>query len=784
MFPKWISCLTLSLGFSLASQAALPSQPTEASHPGSSSYQYTLKRESFQIKGRQVDVFLPAEAEARGEKVPVIVFGHGQAIDVRGYEMSFTHLARKGVAVIHPMYDSGFFDQDWRRMADDFNDLTQQTLRKYEPVMDHQTVVYSGHSKGAYIALMAAGAPSAKSVLPGSVVVFAPAGFDEPYLRSMDPEIPLTLVWSDADTIIKQSAVNQIYSKSPAKYKQFLTVRSYPELKADHFFPLTKASAFGGRDGVSAYHYQGTWKWLLGAVWDLKNGNKKSNSYLYGADALDSGISTLRHSVTRSWERPTAGPMSLDVLNEIRDQGSADVIVILKSQADVSSAERILDRTQRLQFVYDTLRETAVSSQGSLLLSLRNEGLKVRSFHLINAVAVSGVQASNLRRITAHQEISRIVSDSKSSLQFPIQRKIRVDEMKGSNTIQDNLISIGADRVWARGFEGQGIVIAGQDSGFRWDHPALRAQYRGTRAFGVQHDYNWHDAIREPLNKNPQGPRCPLDSPAPCDDSGHGTHTMGTMLGFEDREGVNRIGVAPKAQWIGCRNMDQGTGRPSTYLECFEFFLAPYPRGGNPKTDGRPELAPHIINNSWGCPLREGCQGPEFLQIIQNLQSAGIAVIAAAGNEGPDCESVSKAPAFYSGHLITAAAYDHRRKEMADFSSRGPSPWNGGLGPNLTAPGNYIRSSIHRGGVDDRGLYDYRSGTSMASPHIAGAIALLWSARPELLGNVQATTRLLEKTAQPITTSQKCGPFLGNQIPNAIAGYGLVDVWTALETRH
>ena len=70
-------------------------------------------------------------------------------------------------------------------------------------------------------------------------------------------------------------------------------------------------------------------------------------------------------------------------------------------------------------------------------------------------------------------------------------------------------------------------------------------------------------------------------------------------------EGANQIGVAPGAQWIGCRNMDQGWGTPATYMECFEFFLAPYPIGQTP-AEGEPALAPDVINNSWGCPPREG----------------------------------------------------------------------------------------------------------------------------------------------------------------------------------
>src|SRR5690606_25802684 len=133
--------------------------------------------------------------------------------------------------------------------------------------------------------------------------------------------------------------------------------------------------------------------------------------------------------------------------------------------------------------------------------------------------------------------------------------------------------NIKADSVWQLGFQGQGIVIGGQDTGYDWDVSPLISKYRGWQEDTVIHSYNWHDAIHErsPMNEDDNNP-CGFDSLEPCDDHNHGTHTMGIMVGSDD---FNSIGVAPDAQWIGCRNMDRGDGQPSTYLECFEWFLAP-----------------------------------------------------------------------------------------------------------------------------------------------------------------------------------------------------------------
>ena len=109
------------------------------------------------------------------------------------------------------------------------------------------------------------------------------------------------------------------------------------------------------------------------------------------------------------------------------------------------------------------------------------------------------------------------------------------------------------------------------------------------------------------------------DRAVPIDDHDHGTHTTGTMIG--DDGGSNLTGVAPGAKWIGCRNMNAGNGQPSTYIACMEYFLAPWPHGGDPETDGRPEYSPHIINNSWGCPPSEGCDAGTLLDASRSSRS-------------------------------------------------------------------------------------------------------------------------------------------------------------------
>ncbi|MEZ4519661.1 MAG: S8 family serine peptidase [Chloroflexota bacterium] len=263
-----------------------------------------------------------------------------------------------------------------------------------------------------------------------------------------------------------------------------------------------------------------------------------------------------------------------------------------------------------------------------------------------------------------------------------------------------------APEVWAWGYEGQGIVIGGQDTGYDWTHPALQPHYRGWDGQTANHDYNWHDAIHEENPNSSFGNSCGYDVSEPCDDGYHGTHTMGTMVG-DDGQG-NLTGMAPGAEWIGCRNMEDGWGSPATYTECFEWFIAPYPVGGDSFSDGDPAMAPHVINNSWSCPPSEGCT-PDILQpVVEAVRAAGIVTVQSAGNTGPACQSVNTPAAIYDASF-TVGAVDSSQN-IAGFSGRGPVTGSGLPKPDIVAPGVGITSTIPGNG------YGILSGTSMAAP--------------------------------------------------------------------
>lgn len=469
-------------------------------------------------------------------------------------------------------------------------------------------------------------------------------------------------------------------------------------------------------------------------------------------------------------DRPCPTQVDAQVWEETADGGEASFLVILRQQADLREAANIAERAARGRFVFERLRATATRTQAGLRGLLTQRGAPFRAFYVVNALAVTGDRAV-VAELAGRPEVARIVANPAVRVTLP--QPLPLPRAATPSGIEWNLQQINADDVWALGYTGQGVVVAGQDTGYDWGHPALIGSYRGWNGITATHDYNWHDAIHENNPHTPAGNPCGFDSPEPCDDNGHGTHTMGTIVG-DDGAG-NQTGVAPGARWIGCRNMEEGWGTPASYIECFEFFLAPYPVGGDPLTDGQPELAPHVINNSWVCPPSEGCDWDTLQTVVENVRAAGILVVASAGNEGPACSTVQDPPAIYGAAFSVGAT--NSADAIASFSSRGPVTVDGSgrHKPDISAPGVSIRSSL------PGGAYGSMSGTSMAGPHVAGVAALLWSAAPNLIGDIDGTAAVLEQSARHRTTSEGCGGDGPQDVPNNVYGWGIVDALTAVE---
>jgi serine protease AprX len=460
------------------------------------------------------------------------------------------------------------------------------------------------------------------------------------------------------------------------------------------------------------------------------------------------------------------------VLEKVAD-GPAEFILYLQQQADLRPAAGLQDKTEKGRFVYLTLTRTAQTTQRPLLQLLDQLGATYRPYWIANMIWVRAGR-DVLERLALHPAVAHVYANPSVQAQLPAERTQEPDTSQWEPTtlsgIEWNLSKVGADRVWASGFQGQGAVFGGQDTGYDWDHPALKLQYRGWDGESADHNYNWHDAIHENDPLTEPGNPCGFDSFEPCDDHGHGTHTMGTMTGTEGS--ANQIGMAPQARWIGCRNMEQGWGTPTTYAECYQWFLAPTDLAGNHPD---PNQAPHIINNSWSCPPQEGCTDPTALQtVVENVRLAGILTVHAAGNSGPGCGTINTPAAIYDASFTVAnsTADDW----LATSSSRGPVlvDGSGRVKPDITAPGTNIRSAW----LGES--YSILNGTSMAAPHVAGLAALLISARPELAGQVDTLEWLITQTAIPLVGPiESCGGIASTTFPNNSSGWGRIDAWRA-----
>lgn len=462
-----------------------------------------------------------------------------------------------------------------------------------------------------------------------------------------------------------------------------------------------------------------------------------------------------RRSAT-DWRPPNK--VTPRLVAELDAAGAADVLVFVRGRPDLTPARSLSTKEEKGQFVVDALRTTAEKTQFGLRRWLDARGIDYQPFWIVNVLRVSADRALVLD-LAGRPDVEKF--DINLPV-FSLEPDVAAPEPLTPLLVAPpwGVSDIGAPAVWARGIRGQGIVVAGADTGVEWDHEALKGQYRGWDGQSADHNYNWHDAWG----------KTPL---APSDDHGHGTHTVGTVAGG----GPQQVGVAPEARWIACRNMDNGFGTPASYVDCFQFFLAPTDLDGQTP---RPELAADIINNSWVCVESEGCHPDDPLwedtirPAVEASTAAGIEVVVSAGNAGPGCQTVRYPPAIYPQALSVGATQSGG--QVADFSSRGPVTVDGsGLSaPDLAAPGVKVLSSY------PGDSYVTLSGTSMAGPHVAGTVALLWSAQPQLIGHPAVTAQVLRASATPVADS-RCGGDADGQ-PNNVYGWGILNAEAAVTT--
>lgn len=438
------------------------------------------------------------------------------------------------------------------------------------------------------------------------------------------------------------------------------------------------------------------------------------------------------------------GPITAELHEHLRTHGEADMLIYLREQADLSAAAAIADWNTRGAAVVDLLRAHAQRTQATLVKALQRKGQTPRSVWIVNALYLRGDLA--LAQWLAQQpEVGLVAGNTQHAIESLATTTTTLDETAWG------LARIGADKVWADwGVRGEGIVVANIDTGVMFSHTALIESYRGWSPAGLVHDYNWFDPSEAPTRE-------------PTDVVGHGTHTMGTLAG-QATTVTAAIGVAPGAHWIAARGCSSFLCSDYDLIASAQWMLAPTDLlGQNP----RPDLRPHIINNSWA---KIG-DDPWYTGYVEAWNAAGIFSAFANGNAGLSLGCMSGGvPAYYTTAVGVGAT--DANDIIADFSSRGPT-YDGRIKPDLSAPGVNIPSAWADGSIA------LASGTSMAAPHVAGAAALLWSANPTLIGDLPATQNLITTTAAALTSSE-CGDAPG-AVPNNVYGWGRLEARAAVE---
>ena len=457
--------------------------------------------------------------------------------------------------------------------------------------------------------------------------------------------------------------------------------------------------------------------------------------------------------------------ISPELKEEFANKSQTTFLVKLKDQVDtVKVANEVKAKNKSLTSVkkelvvrssiVSELRIKADSSQRNLKKYIEKEKVKgnvkdYNSFYIVNGMAITATEEV-MRNIAAMPEVESIKPNGITKLIEP--EKTSEAAPQAVNNVEWNLEKIGVPDVWSLGIDGTGIVVANIDTGVQWDHPALKTKYRGydpNNLDNPNNECNWFDATSDDIS-------------APYDDNGHGTHTMGTMVGSEPN-GTNKIGVAPGAKWIAVKAFTPDGGEDADLIEAGEWILAPKDKDGNP----HPEKAPNVVNNSWGgSPVIDDW----YRTIVTNWIQAGIFPAFAAGNTdiyNPGGPGSVANPANYPESFATGAV-DINGK-LGNFSLRGPSPYGGIIKPEISAPGVNIRSSVP--GSEYEGGWN---GTSMAGPHTAGLVALLLQANSSL--TIEDIERIIKDTATPRIDEEY------PKTPNNGYGYGIINAFKAVSS--
>ncbi|PJA29925.1 MAG: hypothetical protein CO189_01025 [candidate division Zixibacteria bacterium CG_4_9_14_3_um_filter_46_8] len=452
-----------------------------------------------------------------------------------------------------------------------------------------------------------------------------------------------------------------------------------------------------------------------------------------------------------------------DYILQGNPDGMTPVIVILGDRVDTKAIVESMTAShaslaERHRVVVTELQDKAESTQGAVInriLELQKAGevSEYTSLWIMNVIGVSA-KLSAIEKIAAMPQVETIIYDTEIELIKPVDgpNEPSADDIA---SVEQGLIAIRAPEVWAMGITGQGVLVSSLDTGVDGAHPAFATRWRGLDPRYAGHpEWAWHDPLTNTI--------------FPFDSATHGTHTMGTICGRSTTT-ADTIGVAIEAEWISAGVVDRGGDLPTRmlrYLIAFQWTMDP---DGNPSTLWD---VPAVSSNSWGHALSNFPENPcneYYWETLSNLEAAGVCVVFAAGNEGSTGLRVpaNRATDDYNSYSVGAVDGNTSGYPIASFSSRGPSyctpDSSAAIKPEVSAPGVDVRSAAPGGG------YAVMSGTSMATPHIAGVVALIKQANPNLPPEV--IKQIMMDTAYDLGAPGNDNSY----------GWGIVDAYAAVQ---
>ncbi len=419
---------------------------------------------------------------------------------------------------------------------------------------------------------------------------------------------------------------------------------------------------------------------------------------------------------------------------------------VVSGKQMAANASAMPTRAERHKAAMIAFKENHAQAQKALLeylYALPNaQDKNIKAHWLINLVEAD-LTAQEITDLSNRTDIEKMYTVPQLEMIEPVINQ--KSSQKLSAGIESNLTYINAPIAWGMGYTGAGRLVCSFDGGVDGEHPALKQSWKGLDGDSLA---AWFDPA-----KGQMAPHYIPDCNIPGCNPNHGTHTMGTMVGIDTLTG-DTVGVAPEAKWISAAVIDI---LGASIVDGFEWAADP-DRNQNTIDD-----VPDVINHSWGIP-RIGCENL-FYDLIDNIEALGIVNIFAAGNEGSAASTIRN-PANRANDSLDCFAVgnlDEITNNVANGSSRGPSICpNGAIKPNVSAPGQSIRSTM------PNGTYSLMSGTSMAAPHVSGLVALLRQKNPNATVN--------EIKLAILNSSDN----IGQVVPNNNIGWGKIDCVVAL----